>query len=388
MSNRTNIYNTSAEAKYTAPYRKICDKHNKYTPRHYYAKIPHSTVNDNRLVPITRQVLYILELKAGASRVAHITQAEIVDITCTHPNSIYKAIKQLENYGYITDKEPGQYRLKPVSSTAGKFVSAPEALILSTALTTWEIHLLIFILARWKGGKYELNRLGKDGILTQLSDNSNYCRIPGSGPHRHQMQQTNLNSAIQKFIDLGIMQIVQTETTTSLPLAAIDLSYFTNNNPSTLRPGGDEPTGTAPLNNQAVHTLRPGGYTHSAPVAEPADTHSAPVAIHTPPRCNIPSNSPQNSESTQQNVVSDGLVKSINILEEIKNPPKTVSVGSNIISLVETEPGIPIDGTANGQTTNSSTSQRPDNQQQHNQRPDNQQQHNQRPDNQQQHSQR
>jgi hypothetical protein len=181
-------------------------KKNKPLEKHFYVPIANGVILGKRMTTACKQVLLVLELKAGQSRLAKISQKTIANQTGYSLRTVKRAYKHLKQNGRIEECSGGIHLREPYPKE--NYVQAYEGVVHHPKWYDWQKHVLLFILTQFRGSdsdsgnrRYSLNLRGEKGKSIER-----YCRVPGAtaGTRRKAVR-----GFVQELEQLGVLKVVE-----------------------------------------------------------------------------------------------------------------------------------------------------------------------------------
>jgi len=181
----------------------------KSSTRHFFTPVSNEVFLDRRLTRRARQILLVLEVRAGASRIVKLTQKQIAEITGYPLRSVKYALGSLRRSGWIEQRSDGEIGL--VRPIPGKnFVQVYEAVVYRQDWQDWQKHLLLFVMSQFRGSEqdfgvplYSLNMRGRVGPSIEK-----HCRVPGTVKERRR----KVRKFLKQLETEGILRVVEPAT--------------------------------------------------------------------------------------------------------------------------------------------------------------------------------
>lgn len=212
----------------------------------YYAKIPNEVFHpDSGLTRKARQILLVLESRAGNSRVAHLSVEEIVEHTGYGFRTTERHLAKLITGGWAARTSEKKIRLlKPVPSSY--YVRAFEGIIFHSKWEDWQIQILLFVMSQFSSEGLILNKYGTKGdSITRC------CSIPGSQPERRK----RMNEFLKELFTTGILKVTRPHTSKRPAICEVSIAELEKLVPKSLCyvSGG----GSAPLGSRQTRRSKP-----------------------------------------------------------------------------------------------------------------------------------
>ena len=196
----------------------------------FFTPVCNTVFANKQFTTRARQVLLILELKAGKSRIAKISNADIRDATGYPIRGIKRTLGTLESQGWIVQEEAGVIRLpRPVPKQ--KYAQVFESVVFHPQWEDWQKHILLFLLSQYRGKSgdqslYALNLYGRKAPSIETT-----CKIPGSTKQRRE----RLTEFVDQLQSNGILRIVNRATSNRPAICAISRDEIEKISPDPLR---------------------------------------------------------------------------------------------------------------------------------------------------------
>lgn len=151
----------------------------------FFTPVSNEVFLTKRLRTKARQILLILELRAGASRIAKLSNREIVALTGYSLRTVERILQQLRKEEYISTEGEKQIRLLHPIPTE-HYVQVHESVVHHQQWEDWQKHLLLFLLTQYRGRDWASNqRLYSLNLYGRVGDSvERVCRVPGSTQER------------------------------------------------------------------------------------------------------------------------------------------------------------------------------------------------------------
>ena len=197
-------------------------------PSCFFTPVENSVFTTKTLTTKARQILLILELKAGTSRIAKISQREIAALTGYPLRTVERSLHSLREQEWITQADAGVLQLE--KPTPGRcYVPVYESVVHHPDWEDWQKHLLLFVMSQFRGrdqefgvSLYSLNLRGSKGMSIDRS-----CRIPGSTTQRRRIAR----EFVEQLEDEGILRVVEDATSNRPAICTVDRNMLENIQP-------------------------------------------------------------------------------------------------------------------------------------------------------------
>jgi hypothetical protein len=162
-------------------------KRSKKQDHSFFTPVSNSVLTTSGLTTKARQILLVLELRAGASRIAKLSHEEIARLTGYQRRTIERSLHRLRKQKWISSVEAGVIELcNPIP--VDNYVQVYDGVVHHPVWHDWQKHVLLFVMSQFRGRdrefgirKHSLNRYGRQQPSVERS-----CRIPGSTEERRE----------------------------------------------------------------------------------------------------------------------------------------------------------------------------------------------------------
>ncbi|MEQ9410691.1 MAG: hypothetical protein RIK87_23470 [Fuerstiella sp.] len=182
----------------------------------------------------SRQILLILECKAGTSRLAKLSHREIAQLTGYPLRTIERSLSSLKALGYVAQAGPGEIELLKSIPTE-HYVQVYDGVVHHPSWVDWQKHLLLFVMSQFRGYErdfgiplYTLNFFGRKGTSIERC-----CRIPGKVKERRLL----LRQFVKQLQQDGIMSVVADSTSNRPAICCVSRDVLERINPVYDKPG-------------------------------------------------------------------------------------------------------------------------------------------------------
>lgn len=187
--------------------------------RSFFTPVSNSVLTASGLTTKARQILLILELKAGASRVARLSNEEIVQLTGYQRRTVERSLFSLRKHELASTIEAGVLQLRQPIPTEN-YVQVYEGVVFHPVWEDWQKHALLFVMSQFRGrvqefgiSKYSLNLYGRKKPSMERT-----CRIPGCTEERRK----RLREFVAQLQDEKLLSIVEDATSNRPAFCCID----------------------------------------------------------------------------------------------------------------------------------------------------------------------
>jgi hypothetical protein len=184
-------------------------KSNRNSRGGFFTPVSNSVFTTKGLTTKALQILLILELKAGASRIAKLSHLEIVGLTGYSLRSVERSLRSLRVREWISQIEHRVVQL-PNPIPGKNYVQVYEGVVHHPTWEDWQKHLLLFVMSQFRGQEqgfgvptYSLNLYGRKGQSVERR-----CRIPGSAKER----RVRIREFIEQLENEQIIRIIENAT--------------------------------------------------------------------------------------------------------------------------------------------------------------------------------
>jgi hypothetical protein len=174
------------------------------------------------------QILLILELKAGASRIAKLSHREIAGLTGYSLRCVERSLRSLRMREWISQIEHRVIQL-PNPIPIQNYVQVYEGVVHHPQWKDWQKHLLLFVMSQFRGQEqgfgvptYSLNLYGRKGQSVEKC-----CRIPGSAKER----RVRIREFIKQLENQQIIRIVEDATSNRPAICTVNRNTLENIRP-------------------------------------------------------------------------------------------------------------------------------------------------------------
>jgi hypothetical protein len=162
-------------------------KRSKKQDHSFFTPVSNSVLTTSGLTTKARQILLVLELRAGASRIAKLSHEEIARLTGYQRRTIERSLHRLRKQKWISSVEAGVIELcNPIP--VDNYVQVYDGVVHHPVWHDWQKHVLLFVMSQFRGRdrefgirKHSLNLYGRQQPSVERS-----CRIPGSTEERRE----------------------------------------------------------------------------------------------------------------------------------------------------------------------------------------------------------
>ena len=183
----------------------------------YFTPVSNSVFTAEELTTKARQILLILELKAGSSRIAKLSNQEIIGLTGYSRRTVERSLRSLRNQELISQSKNRAIELSN-SIPAQNYVPVYESVVHHPQWEDWQKHLLLFVMSQFRGHdpqfgikKNALNLYGRKGQSIER-----FCKIPGSTTVRRK----RIRKFVEQLQNQHVIEIVE-EATCNRPAICI-----------------------------------------------------------------------------------------------------------------------------------------------------------------------
>lgn len=185
----------------------------------FFTPVSNSVLTASCLTTKARQILLMLELRAGASRIAKLSNKEIARLTGYQRRTVERSLNRLRKQERIVQVEAGVIRLcNPIPSD--KYVPVYDSVVYHPVWQDWQKHVLLFLMSQFRGrdqefgvNEYALNLYGRQKLSIERA-----CRIPGRTKERRE----KFREFIEQLQSDRILRIVDSATSNRPAICVID----------------------------------------------------------------------------------------------------------------------------------------------------------------------